>query len=285
MVSGKQQNPMGRWTVAIGGAAILALSVVTGLATSAIAQPAQSAALAGGRPTSVPISGQSDTVLYSQNTDAIGKLPSERFEPKYTKYDNRGADDFTVPSGTWTINEIDVTGRYVTKSGPANSENVMFYEDANGSPGTLVTRIRSVGTEDGTGSFTIPLGDSGVSWPPAPTGCLSRSASISTTTARGTGPRRRRMARRRPGATLRRAGVEMPRLHARRHVLPQHSGLRLHVRAAGHVDRLPRRRDPTARADPGALGRRVMRDVGVVLVVAPPKPSSLRPSGARSSHW
>ncbi len=94
-------------------------------------------------------------------------MPSASFLPSVSSpstpsYDNRGADDFTVPSGTWTINEIDVTGRYVTKSGPANSENVMFYEDANGSPGTLVTRIRSVGTEDGTGSFTIPLGDSGV---------------------------------------------------------------------------------------------------------------------------
>lgn len=54
---------------------------------------------------------------------------------------DQGADDFVIPRGkTWKITEIDVAGQYFNGTGPATSENVIFYKNNNGIPGKPVKR-------------------------------------------------------------------------------------------------------------------------------------------------
>jgi hypothetical protein len=96
--------------------------------------------------------------LYDQNKDPSGTaILSDSFDGGS---DNpEAADDFAVPLGhTWLIKEVDVTGVYFNGSGPANSENIFFYKDKGGLPGTLVTECDNQnGTGNGTGSFAIVL--------------------------------------------------------------------------------------------------------------------------------
>jgi hypothetical protein len=92
--------------------------------------------------------------LHDQNKDGAGNaILSDSFD------DAQAADDFVVPKGhTWMIKEVDVTGVYLDGAGPADSENVIFYEDAGGVPGAVVGPDNSniVGT-DSAGSFSIKL--------------------------------------------------------------------------------------------------------------------------------
>jgi len=103
------------------------------------------------------------SVLYDQNgTDSGIGIVSQNFETSFDAYDDRAADDFTVPVGTkWTVNEIDVTGTYFNGSGPAVSENVTIYNDKGGKPGRAIDGLHSsmvvTGIDNGTGSFTMTL--------------------------------------------------------------------------------------------------------------------------------
>jgi hypothetical protein len=101
-------------------------------------------------------------VLFAQQVDDGGAaVVSQKFEAEYASYDSQGADDFTVPKGSfWLVKEVDVTGQYFNGSGPASSENVSFFR-ANAKtslPAKQVMMFAKVkGKDNGTGSFTIKL--------------------------------------------------------------------------------------------------------------------------------
>lgn len=52
---------------------------------------------------------------------------------------------------------MDVTGVYYNGSGPASSENVLFYKDSNGLPGQLVAQCDDIVGSDNQGSFAISI--------------------------------------------------------------------------------------------------------------------------------
>ena len=95
-------------------------------------------------------------VLYSQNDRDAGVAVSSQ---DFGSDSDQGADDFEVPGGvTWTVNKVRVTGVYYNGYGPADSENVFFYRDSGGLPGTLKAEVDSVVGTDNDGSFVIPIG-------------------------------------------------------------------------------------------------------------------------------
>jgi hypothetical protein len=98
-------------------------------------------------------------VLYDQNNDDNGVgVVSQNFEADLDAYDSQLADDFVVPDTghPWQITGVTVTGVYFNGLGPAASETVTFYRDANGVPGEVENTQTVVGA-DSNGSFTIPL--------------------------------------------------------------------------------------------------------------------------------
>lgn len=102
---------------------------------------------------------QTTGVLYSQNDNDTGVgVVSQNFEPELDVYDSQLADDFVVPDSghPWQVTAVTVTGVYFNGSGPAASENVTFYKDANGVPGAVKDAQTVVGA-DSNGSFTILL--------------------------------------------------------------------------------------------------------------------------------
>jgi hypothetical protein len=100
-------------------------------------------------------------VLYDQTGvwSGIG-VPSQNFESAYDAYDCEGADDFVVPRGVkWRVKEIYVMGTYFDGVGPADSENVVFYENDHGKPGNVIAAFNGIVTpDDGSGLLTIDLG-------------------------------------------------------------------------------------------------------------------------------
>ena len=99
-------------------------------------------------------------ILYSQNNNDAGDgIVSDHAGRDYVDFTTRGADDFTIHSGSWAIREIDVTGLYRFDE-TVTSENVAFYADKNGLPGAVIAQFDKVkGNGDGTGSFNVPLGN------------------------------------------------------------------------------------------------------------------------------
>jgi hypothetical protein len=105
-------------------------------------------------------------VLWNQNSNSAREgVSSVNFTSTGTSYDDQAADDFAIPKGKiWKITEVDVTGVYYNGSGPAGSENVIFYKDAKGVPGKAVAKgtfnnLQGVGSY---GDFTITLPKGGV---------------------------------------------------------------------------------------------------------------------------
>lgn len=102
--------------------------------------------------------------LHNQNNHNSGTgTNSQSYDPMYSYLDDQVADDFSVPGGIiWTIKKVVVTGQYFNGVGPATSENVYFYNDAGGLPGTLIAAcMNRNGVSIGAGSFRIPLGSCG----------------------------------------------------------------------------------------------------------------------------
>ena len=105
-------------------------------------------------------------MLYDQydNDSGVG-IVAQNFEPSFDIYDSEQGDDFVVPSGqTWNIDQLDIAGVYFNGTGPAASINVVIYNDAGGSPGSVVANLPNLSytdTSGGLGSYSIPL--SGVS--------------------------------------------------------------------------------------------------------------------------
>lgn len=103
--------------------------------------------------------------LYDQNDDSQGYADvSDNFDSgSFDSYDDQGADDFTVPSGsTWTVKEVDVSGLYFNGYGPSDGQTVSFYKDKKGKPGKQVATMQTNGADDGFGNFAISLGKKGV---------------------------------------------------------------------------------------------------------------------------
>lgn len=141
---------------------ILALgALLAGTASAAQASGARPSL--GGRGTAVKIAAPNApdlTTLYDQNDNDSGVgITSQNFETSLDAYDGQGADDFVVPAGIkkWKVKKVNVTGVYYNGSGPAVSENIFFYKDAGGLPGTLKSTQTVVGTDNGLGSFSILL--------------------------------------------------------------------------------------------------------------------------------
>jgi hypothetical protein len=98
--------------------------------------------------------------LYNQNNDDFGQaVLSENYtDGDFTTYDSYGADDFAIPRGhTWKIDEVDVTGVFANGSGPATSENVYFYSDDNGLPGSLISECDNIVGAASGGNFAIKI--------------------------------------------------------------------------------------------------------------------------------
>jgi len=112
---------------------------------------------------------KSSHVLYNQNSDDAGvSVNSQNYTSGTSRYDDQGADDFLVPkSKTWKIIEVDVTGVYYQGSGPATSENVIFYKDKKGVPGDPVAN-GTFNNLNGAGapSFALPLPGEGLTLKP-----------------------------------------------------------------------------------------------------------------------
>jgi hypothetical protein len=136
----------------------------------AVALAAAGAGSAAAQPAHVPVmvhnggagfAVERAVVLYSQNTGDSGvAIVSQNFEAEFDGYDVQAADDFAVPSGvSWTLASVGVPGTYFDGTGPAASETVTFYKNAHGVPGVVAATKTAVGTDNGTGSFTIPLGN------------------------------------------------------------------------------------------------------------------------------
>jgi hypothetical protein len=106
-------------------------------------------------------------VLWNQNSNYSGRaVTSMNLTSTTGSSDNdQAADDFVVPKGkAWKVTEVDVTGVYYEGSGPATSEDVMFYKDANGVPGMAIAKgtfngLHGVGSG---GDFAIILPKGGV---------------------------------------------------------------------------------------------------------------------------
>jgi len=104
----------------------------------------------------VPLGG----VLYDQTGGQSGAgVASQDFESAYDTYDAQAADDFVVPPGGWSVNEVFAAGQY-SVAGPVTNMNVQFFVNAAGLPGALVPGCNYVNvpaTADGLGNVTVPL--------------------------------------------------------------------------------------------------------------------------------
>ena len=104
--------------------------------------------------------------LYTQNSnDAGDSINSQNYTSDFSSDNNQAADDFVIPKGKkWRVTEIDVSGAYFNGSGPATSENVIFYRDKHGEPGVPVRGgafNNLIGT-DHSASFDIRLPGGGL---------------------------------------------------------------------------------------------------------------------------
>jgi hypothetical protein len=112
------------------------------------------------------------TVLYNQNSNVNwndGGINSQNYTSGIlTSLDCAAADDFVVPKNKkWTVTEVDITGIFYNGSGPATSENVVFYKDDHGKPGKAVRQgTFQLDGADSDGSFVIGLPGRGLSLGP-----------------------------------------------------------------------------------------------------------------------
>jgi len=105
-------------------------------------------------------------ILYTQTSNSNGEaIYSQNSTSNSSGSGDQGADDFVIPKGqVWTVTEVDVTGLWYDGSGPANSENVVFYKSTgSGEPGNPVKKGAFKGLE-GTDSpnFAIKLPGTGL---------------------------------------------------------------------------------------------------------------------------
>jgi hypothetical protein len=104
------------------------------------------------------------TILYDQTAGVTTYgINTQNFEASFDTYDDEAADNFTVPVGGWTINQVVVGGLYFNGAGPANSFNVRIYSDAAGIPGANVyTALAQPYSYDGVQYFTLSISPAAV---------------------------------------------------------------------------------------------------------------------------
>lgn len=136
----------------LGAAATLALS------SSASASPE----VAPHAPTAIHVGGVVEQRVASQATcfanltgDTGVAVNSQNYEAAFDAYDSQAADDFIL-AGPCTVTSIDIIGAYYSGAGPAVSETVTFYADADGKPGAVLN-TQTVAGADVAGSFAIHL--------------------------------------------------------------------------------------------------------------------------------
>jgi len=110
---------------------------------------------------------KANKLLYNQNSTYGGSfVNSENFTSGSSgSFSDQGADDFVIPKGrTWAIREVDVSGLYYDSTGPANSENVIFYKDRKGMPGKPVRKgtFSNLHGTDTEGNFAVALPRKGI---------------------------------------------------------------------------------------------------------------------------
>ena len=138
-------------------ATVATFAISMGSALAGAAHPTLSGKQAStSRPFVLPHNGL--RILYNQrdNDNGIG-IVSQNFEEAFEANDAQGADDFTVKKGVeWHIKEVAVDGAYLNGSGPADSYDVTFYNDAGGTPGSVADDCDNAPyTDTGSGSPAI----------------------------------------------------------------------------------------------------------------------------------
>jgi hypothetical protein len=133
--------------------AVLALAI--GGASAATIQKSVSGKMAQ------PLAGAAaGKVLFDQSGgEYAGSVISQNFQSDLDQYDSASADDFVVPVGkVWKVVQVNVTGEFVSGSGPVLSQHVTFYKDNGGLPGSVVADFPGLkGQGNGYGSFSIGL--------------------------------------------------------------------------------------------------------------------------------
>lgn len=99
------------------------------------------------------------TVLYDQtNLSSLSGIVSQNFSSPNAAFDATAADDFVVTDASgWTVSEVDLTAVYFNGSGPADSFDITFYNDAGGVPGSVACAAPASSYTAAGSSFTIPL--------------------------------------------------------------------------------------------------------------------------------
>jgi len=83
-------------------------------------------------------------ILWAQMTPSDGLIASQDFEASFDAYDCKGADDFVVTDGPWTVGVIKFLGGYWNGSGPAQSFNIEFYNNNAGIPGASIVSFTNL---------------------------------------------------------------------------------------------------------------------------------------------
>ncbi len=99
-------------------------------------------------------------VLYDQLDNAgTNSTSSQNFETANDAFDNEGADDFVVPAGGWSIDNVTVLGAYFNGTGPAPTVHVNFYSNSGTLPGAAVAGCDypAIVPADTAGSFSLVL--------------------------------------------------------------------------------------------------------------------------------
>jgi hypothetical protein len=98
-------------------------------------------------------------VLHEQvNAQNAFAVLSQNFEPANSRYDSRGADDFSIPGGvpSWAISALEVHGQYQGAQPNVDSVNVQFYGNSGANlPGHLIYSADLAPADATTGVFLL----------------------------------------------------------------------------------------------------------------------------------
>ncbi|MBW6516321.1 MAG: T9SS type A sorting domain-containing protein [Candidatus Cloacimonetes bacterium] len=96
-------------------------------------------------------------ILWSQMSPSGFLCASQEFEPDFDTYDCKGADDFIVTNGPWTINHVKFVGGFWNGAGPLQSVNIEFYQNSGGQPGTSIVSFTNLPYTETANTFSVDL--------------------------------------------------------------------------------------------------------------------------------
>jgi len=134
----------------------LAVAAILFVVTAVSAEMTTTGQVAGSQAPNWP----DQSTLYDQTANATFNLSScQDFEAAYDAYDAEGADDFVVTwADGWMVEQVGIIAGYWNGAGPANSIDVVFYDDAAGMPGSTVAGCSFMNngyTDDGSSNFLM----------------------------------------------------------------------------------------------------------------------------------